>query len=183
MIFQDAPELFKIAKIPKVDFPKPYHTDLVPGYWFSKFSFPPQFNAEDFESPAAPKKVPATPKKKPEAPKKKRPIYDRQQLVSDDWFTTSESDMITLDSSGSAPSTQQAKTSSSSKYRTRWLLTEEEKKELGPKIRDDGRSRPKRKTKKNKKKKKKKKKKKNKNMKKKKKNEDVTKDEGPMANN
>ena len=179
MIFQDAPELFKIAKIPKVDFPKPYHTDLVPGYWFSKFSFPPQFNAEDFESPAAPKKVPATPKKKPEAPKKKRPIYDRQQLVSDDWFTTSESDMITLDSSGSAPSTPQAKTSSSGKCRTRWLLTEEEKKKFGPRIRDDGRSRPKRKTKKNKKKKKKKK---NKNMKKKK-NEDVTKDEGPMANN
>ena len=169
MIFQDAPELFKIAKIPKVDFPKPYHTDLVPGYWFSKFSFPPQFNAEDFESPAAPKKVPATPKKKPEAPKKKRPIYDRQQLVSDDWFTTSESDMITAQSSGSAPSTPQAKTSSSGKCRTRWLLTKEEKKSLeesGMEIRDDGRSRGKRKPKKNKKKKKKKKK--NKNMKKKK---------------
>ena len=157
MIFQDAPELFKIAKIPKVDFPKPYHTDLVPGYWFSKFSFQPQFNAEDFESPAAPKKMPAAPKKKPEAPKKKR------QHTDPDWFTTSESDMITLDSSGSAPSTPQAKTSSSSKCRTRWLLTEEEKKKLGPRIRDDGRSRPKRKTKKNKKKKKK-----NKNMKKKK---------------
>ena len=159
MIFQDAPELFKIAKIPKVDFPKPYHTDLVPGYWFSKFSFQPQFNAEDFESPAAPKKMPAAPKKKPEAPKKKY----RQQHTDPDWFTTSDDDKETLDSSGSAPSTPQAKTSSSGKCRTRWLLTEEEKKKFGPRIRDDGRSRPKRKTKKNKKKKKK-----NKNMKKKK---------------